>query len=916
MKKVFQRFAIKSLAANRTRTLVTIIGITLSMALFTAVIEGAYSGWIYMRNVVIEENGRWEGVFLNQSEEQRKSILQENEIRESAGLRQIGWAESQSTNIYKPYLLIQSYEDGFVDLAGVNVLEGRLPENDREILLPRHLKTNGGVDMKVGEELVLDVGIRVQRSESGEYVPAAANVPFDEAVEESVTDTVQKTYTVTGIYSRLDTYLEDLGCSGYYALTANAEPVGCESGNGSFLTVFTVKHMRGIYQYLSSQSISEETKTNTSLLMLYGIGQDFLDGIIGFVIGLVIILVLIIVLGSVTLIYNSFSISVSERTRQFGMLKSTGATKKQIRSVVLSEALILSGAGIILGVIIGCGGIGITLGLLSETFSRVFYPEGTARIHLVLNPAMLLTAALICLLSVLLAAWIPAGRAMRLSVMDALRQKKDLKVIPRKLRTPKWVAGLFGLEGMVALKNFKRNRKGARSVIISLALSLILFISATAFTAYIRKSSSAFTADDQGYDIRVLIQDSERSFPEIGKMIRDVSGVNESAYTVYKMQGVWIDKENIIPSDLLYSTLLWQEQEGGGSAEIETFITFVEDDVFIRLADGIGQDPNEYMHESAPKCLAYDLFSFARMTETGKWKYYTLDVLENHSGIPVTIYQSSQKEGYVFSRIERSADGTEHAIYSHMVGKSANEGGLGQISFDYEEELPFEETVSKVGIKIGAFLPKTEYYMQSGGLMLIFPYSMLDTVCAGNEDDMGKAICVKSVSHARTAEKIKDLLSDENIKGSVADFAEEKETTRLIVMVIDIFSYGFIILISLIALANVFNTISTNIILRRREFAIYKSIGLSEKGFRKMTNYECVIYGIRGLAWGLSLGILISFLIFRVTNMAYETSFFIPPFSIVIAVGSVFAVVFAAMWYSAGKIRKDNLIDALKNEIQ
>ena len=83
-----------------------------------------------------------------------------------------------------------------------------------------------------------------------------------------------------------------------------------------------------------------------------------------------------------------------------------------------------------------------------------------------------------------------------------------------------------------------------------------------------------------------------------------------------------------------------------------------------------------------------------------------------------------------------------------------------------------------------------------------------------------------------------------------------------------------------------------------------------------MTNYECVIYGIRGLAWGLSLGILISFLIFRVTNMAYETSFFIPPFSIVIAVGSVFTVVFAAMWYSAGKIRKDNLIDALKNEIQ
>ena len=399
-------------------------------------------------------------------------------------------------------------------------------------------------------------------------------------------------------------------------------------------------------------------------------------------------------------------------------------------------------------------------------------------------------------------------------------------------------------------------------------------------------------------------------------MIREVSGVTESVCTVYKRQTVWIDKEHITPSDLLYSTIIWDAQVGGGPVEIETSLTFVEDDVFKSLARENGQNPDEYLDENSPKGLCYDLFSFSRMTENGKWKYYTLDMLKDHPDIPVVIYQPSEVPGYIFSRIERSADGTEHAIYMHMTGKGEGEDGSGEVSYDYEEELPFEECISKIDVRIGAFLPKTEYYIQTGGLMLVFPYSMLDAVCAGNEDDMGRAVCVKSVSHAKTAGAIKERLSDENVKGAVIDLAEDRETTRLLVRVIDVFSYGFIILVSLIAVANVFNTISTNVLLRRREFAIYKSIGLSEKGFRKMTNDECVIYGIHGLFWGISLGILVSYAVFRVTSMAYELSFFVPLSSMMIAVGSVFAVIFLAMWYAAGKIRKDNLIDALKNEIQ
>jgi putative ABC transport system permease protein len=135
-----------------------------------------------------------------------------------------------------------------------------------------------------------------------------------------------------------------------------------------------------------------------------------------------------------------------------------------------------------------------------------------------------------------------------------------------------------------------------------------------------------------------------------------------------------------------------------------------------------------------------------------------------------------------------------------------------------------------------------------------------------------------------------------------------------VITVVNIFSIGFIVLISLIAAANVFNTISTNIALRRREFAMLKSIGMTQKGFNKMMNFECLLYGLKGLVYGIPVSIGITWLIYQSILNGWETGFFIPWHSIVIAVGSVFAVVFATMLYAMDRIKKDNPIDALKNE--
>lgn len=114
-------------------------------------------------------------------------------------------------------------------------------------------------------------------------------------------------------------------------------------------------------------------------------------------------------------------------------------------------------------------------------------------------------------------------------------------------------------------------------------------------------------------------------------------------------------------------------------------------------------------------------------------------------------------------------------------------------------------------------------------------------------------------------------------------------------------------------LPNVFNTISINISLRRREFAMLKSVGMSNKEMNRMMNFACILYGSRALLYGLPVSIIITGFIYRVISEGFTTGFYLPWSAIAIAVLSVFIVVFATMMYSMRKIKADNPIDALKN---
>lgn len=127
-------------------------------------------------------------------------------------------------------------------------------------------------------------------------------------------------------------------------------------------------------------------------------------------------------------------------------------------------------------------------------------------------------------------------------------------------------------------------------------------------------------------------------------------------------------------------------------------------------------------------------------------------------------------------------------------------------------------------------------------------------------------------------------------------------------------------MISLIAVANVFNTISTNIKLRRREFAMLRSVGMSDRDFNKMMRFECILYGARTMLLGLPLSGLLSYLIYKgmvagTIDGADNVNFVSPWGSMAISLLGVLLIVFITMLYAVSKIKKENIIDTLRDDM-
>lgn len=895
-----------SLKKNRTRTLVTIIGIVLSMSLFTAVIEGAYSGLQFLINGEISSTGAFHAYYYDMTAGDMASVAHDSAIKDSAYWQQVGWAEIGSQNEYKPYLLINAVSDNITDLVAVHITQGRMPENDTEILLPMHLASNGNVHHELGDSLSLEVGDRVLGEDS-----LSAFSPFIQK-EEQLSHLVSKQYTVVGFYERFDPRLEDYECPGYMALT-------CGSGTGSYSIFFSLKHPSSFYSYMKNHALSDNFIKHSALLEFSGAHGDSTVRLTTVLYGFAAVLIILIAFGSISLIYNSFAISVSERTKQFGLLKSIGATRKQIRSSVLYEALLLDCIAIPLGLLVGCAGIGITLYCLRDTFSSIFISEIHTQMKLVLNPWALLIAAIVCLITTLISAWIPARKAIRISAIDAIRQSQDTRLGRRDVKSFSLTHALFGFEGMMAAKNFRRNRKRYRSTVISLFLSVTLFISASSFCAYLQDSVSS-EIDYPDVDLAYFMEDYDEAQSESTlALLSHADNITRSCY--YISYDISLDfSRNIVSADYLSELSQRNIPSNTGDTENSNVkVIFLNDEEFKDLCTKNNLDPKVYLNASQPMGLMYNTMDmdYNYGSVYGSSHKQTVVSLLKSDALPCSGYNISLRDIPEYEQFDDFVDKEGKHVYRYFPRDVINRyyaNGDERI-LDSEQALlvPAKEAEIAQPLSVDAFITELPFCVHPSKIpVIIYPYSMYFPLNDGGSELI---FAFQSKNSTISYDSMKTLLNDSGMDTDpLYNIAAMYQVQERVLMVIRVFSYGFIILISLIAIANVFNTISTNILLRRREFAMLTSIGLANKSFHKMLNYECIIYGIRGLLWGLPASFLFTYALYRIARRGYDMVFYIPWYSIAIAVGSVFAVVFATMLYSARIIRRDNPIDALKNE--
>ncbi len=973
---IFQKVTLKNLKENRIRTLVTIIGIILSAAMFTATTISISSMQHYLVQSSIYNDGNWYGTAQGVTAAEIESICADAEVEQAVSMEFLGFSALEGClNNDKPYLCVYGIQQDFTEMMPIHLLEGRMPENRQEILLPGHLKSNGGIGHALEDSLELDLGNRI--SQDGQILlnhtaytndinsPSSQNDAGSQTetdledsaspdIERLVT-TEKRTYTVVGFYERPS--FEDYDAPGYTALTIGDGDSGhpydifirtVSGKNCATILENMISNLHGVPLQAelpatmdsisgSDGSFNESGvvwRLNYDLLRYYGYsGENRYNEVMY---GLAVILMGIILFGSISLIYNAFSISVSERTKQFGLLASIGATKRQLTGSVLFEALFLGCIGIPLGILSGLAGIGITfyfiqdmvgdmLGIVSTSYEAARLADilgPVDHVALTMHPSFgaLAIAVLISFGTILISAYIPVQRAVRKSAIDAIRQTDDITIRPGKVKTSRLTQKLFGFEGSLATKNYKRNRKKYRATVISLFLSIVLFISTSSWCTYLTAAADTIVSDS-GYDILYhLSSESDVSADSLMADLSSVSGVDYASYETSLYLSSSIETSALSKE---YQKYLEDFAEQSGFTYQKHDLTllnfmlhFLEDGQYRSYLKEQNLPESIFYNPDAPKAVAVDTL---RLYNENDQKFYSFPALANATAGSPTIYLTKTQGDYDFQ--ERYMDEATGKPYYRFYNYSTDE----------EMSLPIEDACLALPLSIGATAKRSPSFFsnENDTIQLFYPYSFLHRVIANLEPGIeymevspnayysprSVDLFFKCKEHNTAEAAMVKKLADWNLTSdSLYNYAASKEGERAMMTVINVLAFGFITLISLIAAANVFNTISTNINLRRREFAMLKSIGLTPKGFRKMMDFECLLYGVKGLLYGIPVSFGVTWLIYRTISNGLEGSFFIPWYSIAIAVGSVFLVVFSTMVYSMRKIRKENTIDALKNE--
>lgn len=855
---------LRHLKANKGRTVITILGITVAVAMITGLFLCMASFLNFFAEISYIDNGRYHGYYMNVPQKTSKQLEQDDRLDE-VGIEQDSTSEdavtsyqisSDASEIYRygelKYLNKQAFK-----MRIMQKYEGTLPQKKNEIAISKKLLERNKLSYHVGDSITLSLGSRSIPGEEGSIITG----PYQngEAFSKSGVETYKITAifeSVTGSYNRIYAYLDQMDY------------------NDSQTVYFTLKYpgvssLRTTNQITKDYHLTQPYKNDDFYFSVFAIDKE--DGSAKMFLSLAFVLLVIIMIASVSLIYNAFHISLSERVRYLGMLASVGATKQQKRASIFFEAFLLGVVSIPLGLLGGYLGIAITFHFLSDTIVSTLSSDiavGNLNIVTVVPVWAIVLILISSAFTIFIAAWIPAVKASKITPIDALRQNSEIKVKARKLRSPFYIRKLFGYEGELAHKSLKRNGRKSRTIVVSLVVSIVLFLTVNYYCDVFMQLNSY--SNGSYYDVRCVVdwkdKDVIREKLEEEPDAEEVAAYNTVIYTS--------DRE-------LYEN----------SVSIDGYVPFsnLSSDCFTVSYRNLKNET--YML----KAMVVPDDVFDRICKNNK-----LDAPKTSDSIPVILYNSMnvRKESPVFTK--------------EMIGQKLT---IEKTNSDSEKmKLPYE-VIGFTNAKNSDFLKHVFLDNQISFVMRESDYASYRNT---KPSDLPYGYWIKSENHEQLCQSLLDYLAEheQQFEGSysVLDITNNSRSINGVVVVLRVLVNGFIVLISLISLANIVNSISTGVVLRRKEFAMLKSVGTTPKGFHKMIYLESAFYGIKALLFGIPISILLSYLLMKAageTGMA----FIIDVKLYLIVIVTVFLIIGISMFYAMRKIKDDSIVETLKLEL-
>lgn len=841
---ILSKLSIRNLKLNKKRTISTIIGIMLSVALICAVASMGISFQATLVENAINETGYYHLKISDVTDENVESLKNNRDIKDVLTISEKGYGNLEnSQNVDKPYLKLYSMDKSSFEFLKFNLIDGRFPTNNNEITISEHIIENAKVNYKVGDKIKIDIGERVTLDDDKLYY---MNPYMKE--DEKLINTQEYEFTIVGIIERTNYNFELHSDPGYTIISTNIEPEKQEA----YITLKNPKEYKkvipnivgassydsiiGLGENVDQKLKYENYQVNDELLRWEAFA--FSDSTVNMLYAVIGVVIFIILFTSVFCIRNSFAIATTEKMKMYSMLASVGATKKQIGKNVIFEGLLLGAIGIPLGIISGIFAVFVLLQIVNNLLGEYLLAHVDGIVFKVSLLPILLSIVL-GIITIYLSARSSAKRASKVSPIEGLRSSSDIKTKNKNFKVPKIISKIFKTGGVLAFKNLKRNKKKYRTTVISISISIFIFITMNSFITNMFDLTNNYYED---YNYNLLISGDLKT-EEIHKIVSNNTVENYS---------------------ILYNT--------DGTYKIKDLDKIIANDSYpINEIDG-----EKY---ASLQIVALDSNAF---------KEYLKEINVNYDDV---------KDAGILC--------DEYQIYDEVSEKQKE---VRRYKYEKDDIIEGEYKNEKLNIKVGAVsqtkpdgIEKTYY---SDGFLVV------DKEQFKNLDFRLDVMTIQS----NNASSLQNEIANINKTANIYNIEEAAKKEKSMVLVIKIFLYGFIAVITLIGVTNIFNTITSNMELRQKEFAMLKSIGMTKKEFNRMINLETIFYGVKSWIYGTILGLIGTFVIYKAFSVKIEQGVYIPINAIIISAIFVFIFVFIIMRYSISKINKQNTIETIRKE--